>query len=260
MSRITIEPAALRHLGSQFENAHLDKRTVLFFDHNTERLFAETIESQLHEQGFELRKIVVPASERAKSLRVAEKVYGELIAAKVNRSWSIVAVGGGVVGDLAGFVAASFMRGLPLVNVPTTLLAMADSAIGGKVAVNHPRGKNLIGFFYEPVIVAIDPNFLNTLPPRDVRSGLAEILKYAFIGNENFLGYFETHLEKMLALQSPFIDQAIRTSVKAKINIVKRDPHETKGLRALLNFGHTFGHAIESAAGYGKLRHGEAVL
>jgi 3-dehydroquinate synthase len=190
---------------------------------------------------------------------MANKLYGEWLTAGVDRSYVVVAIGGGVVGDLAGFVAASYMRGLRLIHVPTTLLAMVDSAIGGKVAVNHHAGKNLIGFFYDAELTLIDTAFLRSLPERDMHSGLAEVLKYALIGDEKFLTFLEKHFEDILAQRPPLLT-AIKKSVAAKLRIVRQDFRETKGLRATLNFGHTFAHALEKLAHYKYLRHGEAVL
>lgn len=260
MNPIAIGNGVMDKAEMLFARAKLSKRAVLFFDRHTEKLFAERVTASLVRQGFTLHPVVVPASEKAKSFESAQRIYGDLIEARIDRSYAVIAVGGGVVGDLAGFIAASFLRGLPVVQVPTTLLAMVDSAVGGKTAINHPLGKNLIGFFHQPSLVLIEPRFLETLPKRELLSGMAEVTKYALIGDKPFLSELETHLDKILALQSPFIERVIQRCVEMKSDTVRRDEFETNGIRARLNFGHTFGHAIEAVAGYGNLRHGEAVL
>ncbi len=260
MNEVIIASSALDHIGDEFDKRHLPKRVVVFFDTNTARLFGNGLKTTLKKAEFNYHLVSVAANETAKSFRNAERVYGNLIAAGIDRSYAVLAVGGGVVGDFAGFIAASYLRGLPLIHVPTTLLAMVDSSIGGKVAINHAQGKNLIGFFYPPMLTLIDKAFLNALPTRDVYSGLAEALKYALISDEPFLRYIERHFERIAALQSPHIDTVIKKSVRAKQRVVTLDFKETMGLRATLNFGHTFGHALEKIARYKYLRHGEAVL
>lgn len=260
MSHIVIETPAIDSLGKLFEEQKQAKKVAVLFDKNTEHLFKKLITASLKKQDFHVHTISVPASESSKSFGAAYKLYGDLIQANVDRSWSLVAVGGGVVGDLGGFLAASYMRGIPVVQVPTTLLAMTDSSIGGKVAVNHPMGKNMIGFFHDPSIILIDPAYLRTLPEREIYGGLAEVIKYAFIHDKRFLTFLEKHFDDVAALKEPFISEAIRRSVDAKVYVVKRDFKETTGLRATLNFGHTFAHAFERISSYKYLRHGEAVL
>jgi len=238
----------------------LSAKVALLFDRNTHALFSRDIFQTLRQARFAHHAFVVPASESAKSLRVAERLYGEFIKLGIDRHITLVAIGGGVVGDLGGFLAASYLRGIPLVQVPTTLLAMVDSAIGGKVAVNHSLGKNMIGFFYPPAFTFIDVDFLGTLPRRDVYSGLAEVFKYALIQDAPFLNTLESRFEHIVSLERTDIERAIRRSVKNKLHIVQNDFKETLGLRALLNFGHTFGHALETISQYKAFRHGEAVL
>lgn len=238
----------------------LAPKVVLLFDRNTHALFSHKIFQTLRQAHISYHAFVVPANESAKSLKQAEQLYGEFITHGVDRTTSLVAIGGGVVGDLGGFLAASYLRGIPLVQVPTTLLAMVDSAIGGKVAVNHSLGKNMIGFFYLPAFTFIDVEFLNTLPKRDIYSGLAEVFKYALIQDAPFFHRLESRFEPILSLERADIEQVVRRSVKNKMRIVKQDFKETLGLRALLNFGHTFGHALETLSQYKAFRHGEAVL
>lgn len=259
MSRVIFTHALASDIAAHFEANAIPKKIVLCIDKTVARHFGAMLSLELRKENFGMHQSVVPASERSKSLAMANKLYGEWAKAGVDRSYAVVAIGGGVVGDLAGFVAASYMRGLRLVHVPTTLLAMVDSAIGGKVAVNHQAGKNLIGFFYEAEATFIDTVFLRSLPERDMYSGLAEVLKYALISDEQFLTFFEAHFEEFIA-QRPALLAAIKKSVAAKQRVVKKDFRETSGLRATLNFGHTFAHALEKLARYKYLRHGEAVL
>lgn len=259
MSKVIFTHALADDLEAYCLRQALPKKLVLCVDKYIDTHFGAALSLELRKKNFTARKSVIPASERSKSLAMANKLYGEWLAAGVDRSYVVVAIGGGVVGDLAGFVAASYMRGLRLIHVPTTLLAMVDSAIGGKVAVNHHAGKNLIGFFYDAELTLIDTTFLRSLPRRDMHSGLAEVLKYALIGDEKLLTFLERHFEAMLAQRPPLLT-AIKKSVAAKLRIVRQDFRETKGLRATLNFGHTFAHALEKLAHYKYLRHGEAVL
>ena len=238
----------------------LSAKVVLLFDQHTHTLFSRHIFQTLRQAKIAHHAFVVPASESAKSLREAHRLYGEFITHGVDRKTTLVAIGGGVVGDLGGFLAASYLRGIPLVQVPTTLLAMVDSAIGGKVAINHSLGKNMIGFFYPPAFTFIDVEFLGTLPERDVYSGLAEVLKYALIQDAPFLDYLDSRFTHIVSLQRASIEHVVKRSVKNKMRIVKSDFKETLGLRALLNFGHTFGHALETISQYKAFRHGEAVL
>ncbi|MBR4598120.1 MAG: 3-dehydroquinate synthase [Opitutales bacterium] len=205
-------------------------------------------------------KIVVENGEGAKRIGNFERVCRELAAAKIDRSGAIFAVGGGVVGDLAGFCAASYMRGIDFYQVPTTLLAMVDSSVGGKTAVNIPEGKNLVGAFYQPKAVFIDVNFLKTLPPREFAAGMAEVVKYGLLGDKNFFELIE-NLQNPLSASHPEICNVIARCCKMKAKIVSADERETSkdGGRALLNLGHTFAHAIENSAGYGNYLHGEAV-
>ena len=216
--------------------------------------------SNLREQGFKLEVIVVAGDESAKNISQAEKVWSAMVDAGCDRSSVLLAMGGGVVGDLGGFVAATYMRGIDFIQLPTTLLAMIDSAIGGKTAVNLPAGKNLVGAIYQPRAVLIDPEFLSTLPQRNVVSSLAEAIKYGLIKDSSIFESFEARFEDLLALS----DQALLTDLIArscaiKADIVSKDQYE-HGERRLLNYGHTLGHAFETLHDYDGLYHGEAVL
>lgn len=200
----------------------------------------------------------IPDGETSKSLQEAEKLYTRAIESGLDRKSVVIALGGGVVGDLAGFVAATFMRGVNLIQIPTTLLAQVDSSVGGKTAVNHALGKNLIGAFHQPRAVFIDLNFLKTLPEREIKSGLGEVVKYGVISDEKFFAYLEDNADKILQRDLKTLAHIVKRSCEIKAAVVSADEHES-GLRRILNFGHTMAHAIEEETAYKKYRHGEAV-
>jgi 3-dehydroquinate synthase len=220
---------------------------------------ADKVAASLRESGFETPIVSLPSGEAQKSLSMASYLYDRLAEARADRRTLVAAVGGGVIGDLAGFAAATWNRGLPLLMVPTTLLAMVDSSVGGKVGVNHPRGKNLIGAFHQPVGVWIDTAFLNTLPDREYRSGLAEVVKYGVILDADFFAYLEQHAAAILNREPECVRFIVARSCRLKADVVERDEREETGLRAVLNYGHTFAHAFETVGGYGTWLHGEAV-
>jgi 3-dehydroquinate synthase len=203
-------------------------------------------------------EVIVPDGEQSKSWRGVEQVVDALLAARLGRDGLVVALGGGVIGDLAGFAAAVYQRGVPFVQVPTTLLAQVDSSVGGKTAINHPSGKNMVGAFHQPVAVISDVASLDTLPDRELRSGLAEVIKHGFALDAAFVDWLEANIEKLLRRDREALAYAVRRSCELKARIVAADEREA-GERALLNFGHTFGHAIEAGTGYGAWLHGEAV-
>ena len=203
-------------------------------------------------------EVIVPDGEQAKSWQGVEQVVDALLAARLGRDGLVVALGGGVIGDLAGFAAAVYQRGVPFVQVPTTLLAQVDSSVGGKTAINHARGKNMVGAFHQPVAVISDVAVLDTLPDRELRSGIAEVIKHGFALDAAFVAWLETNIEKLLRKDREALAYAVRKSCELKARIVAADEREA-GERALLNFGHTFGHAIEAGTGYGAWLHGEAV-
>jgi 3-dehydroquinate synthase len=220
----------------------------------------EDVLTALESIGIVASLAVVPAGEQSKSLGQVESLYDELLRVRADRHTLIVALGGGVIGDLAGFVAATYSRGLPLLMVPTTLLAQVDSAVGGKVGVNHPRAKNIIGAFHQPIGVWIDTDHLATLPPRELRCGIAEVVKYGVILDANFFAELERDVDRIVARENRALRSIIARSCELKADVVSRDEREETGLRAVLNFGHTIGHAIEAVAGYGgAYQHGEAV-
>jgi 3-dehydroquinate synthase len=220
---------------------------------------AQRVGVSLHNAGFRIASAIRPPGEAQKSLSVAAELYDELVGFHADRRTMVVAVGGGVMGDLAGFVAATFNRGLPLLMVPTTLLAMVDSSVGGKVGVNLPQAKNLIGTFHQPLGVWIDTATLATLPDREYRSGLAEVVKYGVILDADLFAYLESHAADILRRDGEAVQHIVQRCCRLKADVVEKDEREETGLRAVLNYGHTFAHAFETAAGYGSWLHGEAV-
>jgi len=238
---------------------HVGGRTAAIVTNETVApLFADRLESTLAAAGARVLRIVLPDGEAHKTWTTLDRVFEKLLLAQADRRTVLVALGGGVVGDIAGFAAATYQRGIAHLQVPTTLLAQVDSSVGGKTAINHPLGKNMIGAFHQPVMVVADMDTLATLPAREYAAGLAEVVKYGAIHDLAFLSWIEQNADALLARQSAALEKAVRRSCEIKAFIVARDEREG-GARALLNFGHTFGHAIESGAGYGTLLHGEAV-
>jgi len=220
---------------------------------------ARKVQISMEKSGIASHTYIVPPGESSKTLETVQQIYSWLAGRKAERRHLIVAVGGGVIGDMAGFVAATYLRGMPFVQVPTTLLAMMDASIGGKVAVDLPQGKNLVGAFYQPKFVLSDVKTLVSLPERELNSGWAEAIKHGLILDEDLLGIFENRVDEVRSLDRDIATEIIRKSVAIKANVVSRDERETLGIRILLNYGHTIGHAIESSTGYTKYLHGEAV-
>lgn len=236
---------------------HIGGRQVMVVTNETVApLYLDNIMPALAE--FEVHTTILPDGECYKNLDTLNSIFDALLAAPCDRQTTIVALGGGVVGDVAGFAAACYQRGIPLLQVPTTLLAQVDSSVGGKTAVNHPHGKNMIGAFHQPVAVVADTGTLRTLPRREFCAGLAEVIKYGLIGDYEFLLWIEEHIDSLLQLEPDSLSCAIERSCRNKARIVVADERE-RGVRALLNLGHTFGHAIETHTGYGSWLHGEAV-
>jgi 3-dehydroquinate synthase len=233
-------------------------RFLIVADENTEPL-ADQVMIAVKRTAKPTTMVIVQAGEETKSLHWASELYDELIELGADRKTVVVAVGGGVIGDLAGFIASTFHRGLSLIMIPTTLLAMVDSSVGGKVGINHPKGKNLIGAFYQPHGVWIDLRYLATLPEREYLSGLAEVVKYGVILDPELLAFLEENTQKLLARDAETVKRIVQRSCELKARVVLADEKEETGQRAILNFGHTFAHAFESVAGYGAWLHGEAV-
>ncbi len=234
------------------------KRVVIITNPSVNKLYGGVVSSGLRGAGFDSHTVEVPDGEEFKTIREAERLYDELITLKLDRGSAIAALGGGVIGDLAGFVAATYMRGIPYIQIPTSLLAQVDSSVGGKTAVNHPEGKNMIGVFYQPMAVFIDTATLKTLPREELLAGLAEIVKYGIIADVDLFEYLERNIQAVLSLNHDALGYIVRTSCRIKGRVVEADEKET-GYRAILNFGHTIGHAIETLTHYRDFRHGEAV-
>ena len=221
-------------------------------------LYAETLRAALQPRYAQVHLVVLPDGEEHKNWQTLNLIFDALLQQGCDRKTVLFALGGGVIGDMTGFAAASYMRGVPFVQVPTTLLAQVDSSVGGKTAINHPLGKNMIGAFYQPQLVVCDLATLDTLPARELSAGLAEVIKYGPIADMDFMGWLEDHMDDLLARDRAALAHAVRRSCEIKAEVVGQDERET-GLRAILNLGHTFGHAIESGLGYGEWLHGEAV-
>lgn len=221
-------------------------------------LYLDKVRGVLERAGVNVDSVILPDGEQYKSLTVLDTVFTALLKKPHGRDTTLVALGGGVIGDLTGFAAASYQRGVRFIQVPTTLLSQVDSSVGGKTAVNHPLGKNMIGAFYQPASVVVDLDCLKTLPARELASGLAEVIKYGIILDADFFTWLEGNLDALLRLDGPAMAYCIRRCCELKAEVVAADEREA-GLRALLNLGHTFGHAIEAEMGYGNWLHGEAV-
>ncbi|MBX3439063.1 MAG: 3-dehydroquinate synthase [Planctomycetaceae bacterium] len=248
----------IRTWGAQHGGWPTGRKAAVITDRNVQP-HAEAVQSSLALDDWTTELIVIEPGEQSKRLEVIAQMYDRLVAMRADRRTLVVAVGGGVIGDAAGFAAATYARGLPFVQVPTTLLADVDSSVGGKVGINHPHAKNLIGAFHQPLGVYIDTDVLATLPVREYRSGLAEVVKYGVILDADFFDYMEVHVKGLNERDPEVLTHAIARSCRLKADVVEQDEYERTGLRAMLNYGHTFAHAYEALAGYGELLHGEAV-
>jgi 3-dehydroquinate synthase len=233
-------------------------KTVVVTNTTVAPLYLGRIAQALHARGVDVAEIVLPDGEAYKDWQTLNRIFDVLLERRCERSTTLIALGGGVVGDMTGFAAACYQRGVPFIQIPTTLLSQVDSSIGGKTAINHPLGKNMIGAFHQPRLVIADSDFLETLPDRELKAGLAEIVKIALVRDLPFVGWLEDKLDLLLARDRAALEEAIYRACENKAQVVVADEHET-GERALLNLGHTFGHAIETGLGYGVWLHGEAV-
>ncbi len=251
----------LAQLGALCRALKLGRQVAVITDEAVAARYLSSVSAGLSAAGYEVLEVVFSGGDAAKNLEHAEQIFARLIEARMDRGAWILALGGGVVGDMAGFVAATFLRGVPYVQVPTTIVAQVDSSIGGKTAVNHRLGKNLIGSFHQPELVCIDTEVLRTLPRGELVAGLAEVVKHAIIRDSELFAFLEEHLEKVVALEldPESLDWLIARNVRIKAGVVEADEREG-GLRAILNYGHTIGHAIEAATEYQKYRHGEGVI
>ncbi len=253
---IMIERGLLQDVGKHIHSNYNSKKIAVVTDTNVDTLYGNILLDILTAQGFMVTKIVIPPGEKSKSMAMLEFLYGQFLDFKISRSDLIIAFGGGVVGDLVGYAAATYLRGIRFIQIPTTLLAQIDSSIGGKVAVNLPNGKNLIGTFYHPEAVFIDPNLLNTLPLRVLRDGIGEVIKYCGISKTNLFEKLTSYKNEKELLEN--IEGVIATCCQIKQQVVEEDEKDT-GVRMTLNFGHTIGHAIENFFNYETYTHGEAV-
>ena len=254
---IQIGSGLLAQTGQQLKRIGFGDKLVIVTDPTVKSLYGDTLKQSLISEGFKVAILLVPEGEAQKSLETAGRLYHELTDFYAERTTPILALGGGVIGDLAGFVAATYMRGVPLIQMPTTLLAQGDSSIGGKVAVNHGQLKNKIGTFYHPKLTISDINTLKTLSPREFNDGLAEIIKHGAILDGEFFSYLEDNLDKIKSLDAQVLERVVSRSAEIKAGVVEKDELDL-GLRNILNCGHTVGHAIESVSGL-KIWHGEAV-
>ena len=255
---IIIGAGCLANTGTLCREAGLRGRVAVVTNPTVAKLYYEPVLRSLSSTGFDVLRIELPDGEEFKNLEVVTTIYTELIRNSFDRGCFLLALGGGVIGDMTGFAAATFLRGVPFVQLPTTLLAQVDSSVGGKTGVNHPLGKNLIGAFYQPRLVISDAETLVTLERRDFVSGLAEVVKYGVILDGDFFSYLNQHREKILLRKRDELVYLIRRCCELKADVVSRDELES-GVRAVLNYGHTLGHAVETLAGYDRYRHGEAV-
>lgn len=255
---IYIESGILSRVGDILKRHLPLPKVALVTNSAINNLYGDTVRESLQSVGIKVKTAEIPDGEQAKSLEWLGKLFDAFIEFRMTRHSGVIALGGGVAGDLAGFAAATFMRGISLIQIPTSLIAQVDSSVGGKTAINHPSGKNLIGAFHQPKLVLIDIDVLKTLPERELKSGLAEVIKHGFIMDRGLFDYMENDAGKILGLDIQSLQQLVSRSCKDKATIVQQDEKE-RNLRAILNYGHTVGHSIEAVAGYNVFRHGEAI-
>jgi 3-dehydroquinate synthase len=255
---IVVERGALASVGPRLRALRVGGRTALFTDPGIARLYGKTVVDSLEGAGFAVSVVELPEGEAAKTVAVASDGWDACFAAGLDRSSTVIALGGGAVGDLAGFVSATYMRGTHFVQLPTTVLAQVDASSGGKTAIDHPKVKNLIGAFHQPRLVIVDTATVDTLPGREYRSGLAEVVKHGIVLEAAYFESVEASAEALLARESSTVDRVIAGSCRLKASVVERDERESE-LRMVLNYGHTIGHAIEAATAFAQLTHGEAV-
>src|SRR3989441_3547945 len=256
--RIVVASGALQSVGERLRELRLGSRAALVSDGAIMRLYGKTVVASLESAGFTVTTIDVPEGEAAKTLTVAEHCWDQLLTAGLDRTSTVLALGGGAVGDVAGFAAATYMRGINFVQLPTTVLAQVDASIGGKTAIDHPLGKNMIGAFHQPRLVVVDPAVARTLPEREFRSGLAEVAKHGIVLEAEYFAELERDVKRLLTRELGVLERIIGGSCRLKASVVERDERESE-LRHVLNYGHTIGHALEAATGYARFAHGEAV-
>ena len=256
---VVVEWGVLTTIGGRLRALGVGSRAALVTSASILRLYGKPVTESLEAAGFTVAVVDVPDGEGAKTLAVAEACWNALLGAGLDRTSTVIALGGGAVGDLAGFVAATYMRGLNFVQIPTTVLAQVDASIGGKTAIDHPMAKNLVGAFYQPRLVLIDPSTAATLPERDFRSGLAEIVKHGIVLDAAYFADLERSVPEIVARDGATLERIIGGSCRLKAEVIERDPEEKSELRFALNYGHTIGHALEAVTGFGRFTHGEAV-
>lgn len=255
---ICIGSNMLKGIGSRLKSYGTSPKTAVISNPTVYKLYGKTVLNSIKSSGFDVIPIIIPDGEEYKDISSVHDIYGELLKHGLDRKSAVIALGGGVIGDITGFVASTYMRGIPYIQVPTTLLAQVDSSVGGKTGVNHKLGKNMIGTFYQPELVWIDIDTLKTLPKKELLAGLAEVIKYGVIKDKNLFKFLEINRDKILALEKKALSYIIKRSCEIKAEVVSKDEREA-GLRAILNFGHTIGHAIETVTEYKRFLHGEAV-
>src|SRR5213596_22839 len=256
--RIIVESGALDTVGARLAELRVGSRAALVSDAAILRLYGKTVGQSLESAGCVVATVEVPPGEAAKTLAVAARCWDALLAARLDRTSTVLALGGVAVGDVAGFVAATYMRGVNIVQLPTTVLAQVDASIGGKTAIDHPAAKNLIGAFHQPRLVLVDPAVVRSLPEREFRSGLAEIVKHGIVLDADYFAAVERDAAPPCARDHPVVERVIAGSCRLKAGVVERDERESE-LRHALNYGHTIGHALETVTGYARFAHGEAV-
>jgi 3-dehydroquinate synthase len=256
---IRIGSGNLWDLGEACAGLGLGRKAAIVTNPTVAAPYLEPVRKSLKRAGFSATVFEVPDGERYKTTRWVNRIYDHLVSERFDRESFVVALGGGVVGDMAGFAAATFLRGIPFVQVPTTLVAQVDSSVGGKTGVNHPSGKNLIGAFHQPRLVHMDMETLATLPRRELLAGIAEVVKYGVIADPAFFAYLEKHADGVLALDAKVMARVVKRCCEIKADVVAADERETSGVRAILNYGHTVGHALEAVTRYRRYKHGEAV-
>jgi 3-dehydroquinate synthase len=257
---IVIAPGSLSQIGSHLSQLNLGKKALLVSNPEIFSYYGQIVIKSLEAAGFEVSSHLIPPGETYKTLDSITHLYDTALENHLERSSTMIALGGGVIGDMTGFAAATWLRGINFIQIPTSLLAMVDASIGGKTGVNHPKGKNLIGAFYQPRLVLIDTQVLKTLPVREFRAGMAEVIKYGIIWDRDLFAQLEAaeRLDELSYLSEELLQTILTRSCQAKADVVSQDEKEA-GLRAILNYGHTIGHAIESLTGYSTINHGEAV-
>ncbi len=255
---IVIGPGSLHRMGQYLQALGLSGKVGVVTNPTLARLYGASLKKAIVKAGFTCHVISIPDGERTKTLRWVSSIVDELVKHRFERRSALVALGGGVIGDITGFAASMYLRGIPFIQVPTTLVAQVDSSVGGKTGVNHPSGKNLIGAFYQPALVVSDTNTLQTLPRREWLAGLAEVIKYGVIADKNFFAFLEDRIEHILDMKEKDVQKVVTRCCEIKARVVAKDERES-GLRRILNYGHTIGHALESLGRYRQYIHGEAV-